>query len=60
MKKYKDLLIWLITPQDEHEKELFKDVIDDHCELMNKINYLSEKELIDEINNQIKHLGIKV
>lgn len=57
---HKDFLIWLITPQDDKERELFKDVIDAHCELMNRIDYLSEEELIAEINNQIKYTGLKI
>jgi hypothetical protein len=62
MEKKKEYLRWLITPQDDNEKVIFKEkgLIDSYIELSNKIDYMSEEELTEEINNQIEYLGLKI
>ncbi len=62
LNKKREFLRWLITPQDEDEKQRFKenDLVDGYIELSNRIDEMDEEELTEEINNQIEHLNIEI
>lgn len=60
MLKYKNYLLWLITPQDNSEQELFKYVVDDYIRLRNEIEFMSEEEIILEINNQLSPYNLQI
>ena len=49
----REFLEWMITPQNEKEKEKFKDIVDDYIEIKLRIPFLTKDELIEEINNQL-------
>lgn len=62
LNKKREFLRWLITPQNESEKQRFKenDLVDGYIELSNRIDEMDEEELTEEINNQIKHLNLEI
>ena len=50
----REFLEWQITPQNEEEQLKFKNIVDDYIELKLRIPFLTEDELIEEINNQLE------
>ncbi len=62
LNKKREFLRWLITPQDEDEKQRFKenDLVDGYIELSNRIDEMDEEELTGEINNSLllAHLAL--
>lgn len=55
--KARNFLIWLISPIDDKEKELFKNCVDDYIYLMSKIPDMSMDELVVAINKQLEPYG---
>lgn len=53
----KEFLLWLITPKDDNEKHLFKNLVDDYIKIKNNIDSMSRTELYDEIDRQIEYTG---
>lgn len=60
--KLRTYLEWLITPQNEEEQKKFKEenLVDDYIGLKNRINDLSEDELIKEINIQLAPYNFEI
>jgi hypothetical protein len=56
-----NFLLWLITPETEEEKKLFKerDCVDDYIEIANRLPKMSEKEIIKEINIQLQPFNLE-
>ena len=50
----REFLEWQITPQNEEEQLKFENIVDDYIELKLRIPFLTEDELIEEINNQLE------
>lgn len=59
-KKLSDFLEWLITPQNDMEKEMFSKVVDDYIELKNRLPTMTTEEIINEINIQLKPYNLSV
>jgi hypothetical protein len=55
----KSYLKFLISPQDDAEQILFAEnkLVDAHIDIMNRIDSMTPRELIDEINIQIEYKG---
>ena len=55
-------LRWLITLDDDAEKVKFKEqgLVDDYIEIEKRIDLMSIRELVGEINNQIAYTGTEV
>lgn len=63
LQELRDYLYWLITPQDDKEKELFRSqpgLVDEHCSIANRIDTMTEQELVDEINHQLEPYGFSL
>ncbi len=60
--KLRNYLEWLITPENEEEAIEFKrlSLVDDYIDVISKIETMSEKELIEEINIQLKPYGLEI
>jgi len=58
--RLEEYLMWLISPQDKGEQEKFRDVIDDHCAIANRIPCMTIGELTNEVNIQIKPYGLQI
>ncbi len=58
----KNMLVWLMTPQDETEKKIFKEegFIDDYIMIANKLDLMTEQEIIDEINKQLSPYKLQI
>ena len=55
-------LEWLISPQNKEEKDLFSELVDQHCQIINKIPSMSDVELVEQINKQLEpyNLSLKI
>jgi len=60
--KLKSFLRWLMTPQNENEKQVFKEFgfIDDYIMIANKLDTMTEQEIIDEINKQLSPYKLQI
>lgn len=59
----RDYLYWLVTPQNEEEAKIFRhdpDMIDEQCRILNRLDTMTEQELIDEINAQLEPQGLAI
>ncbi len=61
-KKLQEYLRWLITPQNEAETKLFRDknLVDAYIEIEKRIPYMTELELMEEINTQLKPFNLSI
>ena len=62
MKNLQKYLEWLITPQNEKEAIFFREnnLVDAYIEIKSRIPFMSEQELINEINTQIKPYELQI
>lgn len=58
--KLYNYFIWLITPQDNEEKEKFKDVVDDYIQLKSIADNASVDELRIMINEQLSPYNLEL
>jgi hypothetical protein len=57
--KYEEFFIWLITPKDDKEQQLFKEkqLVDDYIEIINDIPHKTDEQLLDSIDIQLSGYG---
>lgn len=57
--KYEGFMLWLVTPQSDKEAKIFKEegFVDDYISLTNRIAQMTDTQLLDEIDNQLKPYG---
>ena len=55
----REFLEWFITPQNEKEKLKFKNIVDEHIRLKLRIPFMTEDELIYELDTQLDPYHLK-
>ena len=62
IEKYKEFLMWLITPQNDAEQQAFKDnnMVDYYINIVNNISDMSSETIKQEINSILISYGMNV